>query len=57
MHKKNRFLPSPVRIRREPPTVAEAVAAAQTLTPDLEQKVDITARLTGLPLDGPGLSF
>jgi hypothetical protein len=37
--------------------VAEAVAAAQALTPDLEQKVDITARLTGLPLDGPGLSF
>ena len=52
MHKKrSRFLPSPVRVRQEPPTVAEAVAAAQALTPDLEQQVDITAGLMGLTLD------
>jgi hypothetical protein len=49
--KRSRSAPSPVRVRQEPPTVAEAVAAAQALTPDLEQQVDITAGLTGLPLD------
>ena len=31
--------------------MAEAVAAAQALTPDLEQQVEITAGLTGLSLD------
>jgi len=52
MHKKrSRFLPSPVRVRQEPPTVAEAVAAAQALTPVLEQQVDITAGLMGLTPD------
>jgi len=52
MHKKrSRFLPSPVRVRQEPPTVAEAVAAAQALTPVLEQQVDITAGLMGLSPD------
>ena len=42
---------SPVRVRQEPPTLAEAVAAAQALTPDLEQQVDITAGLMGLTPD------
>jgi hypothetical protein len=52
MHtKRSRFLPSPVRVRQEPPTVAEAVAAAQALTPDREQQVDITAGLMGLTPD------
>src|SRR5215217_6452497 len=52
MHKKrSRPLPSPVRVHQEPPTVAEAVAAAQALTPDLEQQVDITAGLIGLTPD------
>jgi hypothetical protein len=52
MHKKrSRFLSSPVRVRHEPPTVAEAVSAAQALTPDLEQQVDIMAGLMGLTLD------
>jgi hypothetical protein len=32
--------------------VAEAVAAAQARTPDLEQQVDITAGLMGLTLGG-----
>ena len=31
--------------------MAEAVAAAQALTPNLEQQVDITAGLMGLPPD------
>jgi hypothetical protein len=31
--KRSRATPSPVRVRHEPPTVAEAVAAAQALIP------------------------
>src|SRR4051812_1459843 len=42
---------SPVCVRQEPPTLAEAVAAAQALTPDLEQQVEITAGLMGLAPD------
>ena len=42
---------SPVCVRQEPPTLAEAVAAAQALTPDLEQQVEITAGLMGLTPD------
>jgi hypothetical protein len=49
--KRSRPSSSPVRVRQEPATVAEAVAAAQALTPDLEQQVDITAGLMGLTLD------
>ncbi|WP_342154186.1 hypothetical protein [Methylorubrum sp. SB2] len=41
----------PIRVRREPPTVAEAVAAAQDLTDDIEQQVEIAAGLIGLPSD------
>src|SRR3954470_19779360 len=52
MHtKKSRPSSSPVRVRQEPATVAEAVAAAQALTPDLEQQVEITAGLMGLTSD------
>jgi hypothetical protein len=46
--KGSRLSLSPVRVRHEPPTVAEAVVAAQALTPDLEQQVEITAGLIGL---------
>ena len=49
--KRSRSAPLPVRVRQEPPTVAEAVAAAQALTPDLEQQVDITAGLLGVTPD------
>lgn len=41
----------PIRVRREPPTVAEAVAAAQDLADDVEQQVEIASGLIGLPLD------
>src|SRR3954465_15042206 len=41
----------PIRVRREPPTVAEAVAAAQDLADDVEQQVEIAAGLIGLPAD------
>src|SRR3954447_3270183 len=57
MHtKRSRASSSPVRVRQEPPTVAEAVAAAQALTPDREQQVDITAGLMGLT-PGGGQAF
>src|SRR6185436_11535736 len=49
--KKSRPSSSPVCVRQEPPTMAEAVAAAQALTPDLEQQVEITAGLMGLTPD------
>ncbi len=41
----------PIRVRREPPTVAEAVAAAQDLADDIEQQVEIAAGLIGLGPD------
>ena len=41
----------PIRVRREPPTIPEAVAAAQDLADDIEQQVEIAAGLIGLPLD------
>jgi len=48
--KSNRPLP-PLRVRREPPTVDEAVIAAQALTDDIEQQVVVAAGLIGLPED------
>src|SRR5215212_7274824 len=52
MHKRrSRAAGPPVRVRHEPPTEAEAAAAAQALTPDLEQQVEITAGLMGLSPD------
>ena len=47
---KSRPLP-PIRVRREPPTLDEAVLAAQGLTSDLDQQVAITAGLMGLAED------
>lgn len=41
----------PIRVRREPPTVVEAVAAAQDLADDIEQQVEIACGLIGLPPD------
>ncbi|WP_091968936.1 hypothetical protein [Methylobacterium gossipiicola] len=41
----------PIRVRREPPTIPEAVAAAQDLADDLEHQVEIAAGLIGLPAD------
>ena len=37
------------RVRRDPPTVAEAVAAARGLTNDVREQVEIAAALIGLP--------
>jgi hypothetical protein len=41
----------PRRVRRDPPTVAEAVAAARGLTDDLQEQIEIAASLMDLPLD------
>ncbi|MFD0934093.1 hypothetical protein ACFQ12_02710, partial [Methylobacterium trifolii] len=41
----------PIRVRKEPPTIVEAVAAAQDLADDLDQQVEIAAGLIGLPAD------
>ncbi len=40
---------SKVRTRYEPPTLEEAIFAAQGLTDTLEHQVEIAARLTGTP--------
>ena len=39
----------PRRVRQDPPTVAEAVAAARGLTEDVKEQVEIAAALIGLP--------
>ena len=41
----------PIRVRREPPTIVEAVAAAQDLADEIDQQVEIAAGLIGLPAD------
>ncbi len=41
----------PRRVREEAPTLAEAIAAAQGLSDDLDEQVDIAAALIGLPHD------
>jgi hypothetical protein len=39
----------PIRVRHEPPTLAEAIVAAQSLTGDVDQQVAIAAGLMGIP--------
>ncbi len=39
------------RVRRDPPTVEEAVLAAQGLTDDLREQIEIVASLMEVPLD------
>ena len=41
----------PVRVRRDPPTLDEAVFAAQGLSDDLEQQVEIAAGLMGVAVE------
>ena len=41
----------PRRVRQEPPTIEEAVAAASDLTDDREQQAEIAASLMNLPVD------
>lgn len=39
------------RVRRDPPTVEEAVLAAQGLTEDLKEQIEIVASLMEVPFD------
>jgi hypothetical protein len=39
----------PRRVRHDPPTLAEAIAAARGLTDDVQQQVEIAASLMDLP--------
>jgi len=39
----------PRRVRRDPPTIAEAVAAARDLTDDVQEQIEIAASLMDLP--------
>ncbi len=39
------------RVRRDPPTVEEAVVAAQGLTDDLKEQIEIVASLMEVPRD------
>src|SRR3954452_13487606 len=39
----------PVRVRRDPPTLEEAVVAAQGLSDDIEEQVEIASGLMGVP--------
>jgi len=41
----------PRRVRRDPPTLAEAIAAARGLTDDVQQQIEIAASLMDLPSD------
>ena len=41
----------PRRVRRDPPTLDEAIFAAVGITDDLEQQADIAASLMGMPYD------
>lgn len=39
------------RVRRDPPTLDEAIFAAMGITEDLEQQAEIAAALMGMPLE------
>jgi hypothetical protein len=41
----------PRRVRRDPPTLDEAIFAAMGITDDLEQQAEIAAALMGMPLE------
>ena len=41
----------PRRVRQEAPTLAEAIAAAQGLSDELDEQAEIAAALIGLPTD------
>ncbi len=49
------FIPGPIRAKRCPPTIAEAVAAARDIAGNIEGQVEIAASLMGLkPADVRG---
>jgi hypothetical protein len=49
MRPKRKLDPAKLRRRREPPSLEEAIFAAQGLTADRSQQVSLAAQLIGLP--------
>ncbi|SDR60620.1 hypothetical protein SAMN05444161_7657 [Rhizobiales bacterium GAS191] len=41
----------PLKVRHEPPTLEEAIYAAQGVTTDVEQQIELAADLMDLPID------
>ena len=41
----------PRRVRKEPPTIEEALIAAEAIAHDAESRADIAAQLMGLPIE------
>ena len=41
----------PRRVRKDPPTLSEAIFAAQGITDDMQGQIEIAASLMGLPQD------
>ena len=41
----------PRRVRKDPPTLEEALIAAESLTDDLAQRIEIAASLSGAPIE------
>ncbi len=41
----------PRRVRKDPPTIEEALIAAESLTDDLAQRIEIAASLMGVPAE------
>ncbi|HEY1942119.1 MAG TPA: hypothetical protein VGH40_08360 [Roseiarcus sp.] len=39
------------RVRKDPPTIEEALIAAESLTSDLSQRIEIAASLMGAPVE------
>jgi hypothetical protein len=39
------------RVRKDPPTLEEALIAAESLTDDLTQRIEIAVSLTGAPIE------
>ena len=39
------------RVRREPPTLEEALIAAEAMAPDSESRAEIASRLMGVPVE------
>jgi hypothetical protein len=47
----NTWIDGPIRARHEPPTIREAIAAAEAMTSDREQQAEFAAGLMGIPVE------
>ena len=47
---KNNWVPGPIRVREEPPTLREAIVAAENITTDPELQAEFAAGLMGIPV-------